>query len=127
MQYNYCLNDRALYLYWPLMWNLKDEARCKLLGLDYKPKRVWKMVKVFQHQNSEYRLENLRYEPGEMGIEVLPRWGCSSHPFSANVFHIFGGIYESENDFKTVDSGIHIAEIKDNGKNKSFSIRAVPK
>ena len=62
-----------------------------------------------------------------MEIEILPRWGCSSYPISSNVFHIFGGVFESENDYKMIGSGVHIAEIKDNGKNKSFSIRAMPK
>lgn len=24
VQYNYCINHRSLYIFWPLMWNLKE-------------------------------------------------------------------------------------------------------
>lgn len=127
VQYNHCISDRTLYLFWPLMWNLKEEARCKLLGLEYKPNRVWKMVKVFQYQFMEFRFENVRYDPMDTTIEVMPRWGCTCYPVSSTSFHIFGGIYDNENDFKRISSGVHIAEVKDNGKYKSFSIKAMPK
>lgn len=109
VQYNYCISDRTLYLFWPLLWNLKEEARCKLLGVEYRPNRVWKMIKVFQYQYNEFRFENVRYDGGDMGIEVLPRWGCTCYPISAKSFHIFGGVYDSEDDFKKISSGVHIA------------------
>lgn len=32
VQYNHCFIKNSLILYWPLAWNIKEEARCKLLG-----------------------------------------------------------------------------------------------
>ena len=74
----------------------------------------------------QFRFENLLYEPSD-GIPVMPRWGCSCYAATDTSFKIFGGVFDNENDFKMIGSGIHVAQIKDNGKYKVFTIKAMPK
>lgn len=71
------------------------------------------MIKIFQFQNeAQLRYENLTYEPCEKGAEVAPRWGTSCLSLNDNCFRIFGGIFDNENDFKLIGSGVYYADIK---------------
>lgn len=107
VQYNHCINRNVLYLFWPLEWNIKDEVRCKMLQCDYKPKRVFKMLRVSPNKtkgNNECRFnyENIFYERDETAIMVLPRWGCACYATSERDFIILGGIFDSEDDYLTM-------------------------
>lgn len=86
------------------------------------------MIKIFQYQNeAQLRYENLLYEPVQENVEVLPRWGCTSVSLNENTFHIFGGVYDNENDYKLIGTGICAVEIRDNGKCKAYTISPQPK
>lgn len=117
VQYNHCFIKKVLYLFWPLAWNLKEEVRHKLLGCEYKPKRVFKMIRITQNKEQsmynepKFRYENILYKPDRSAIEVLPRWGCTCFPANENNFIILGGIYDNEKDYQLIGTGVSIAEI----------------
>jgi hypothetical protein len=84
------------------------------------------MIKVFRNEG-KFVYENLLYEPVDNGVEILAKWGCSSKAISEKEFAIFGGIYDNENDFKMVGTGVYRVEIKETSKYKAFTIHALPK
>lgn len=97
VNYSYCFFKRVLYLFWPQMWNVREEIRCKLLDVPYKPKNVHRMLRVFPDKQIQnfYRYENILYRANKNDIEVMPRLGCSGFVVDDGKMMVFGGIYDN--------------------------------
>ena len=97
VNFSHCFLKDKLYLFWPQEWDIRQEVRRKLLGLDYHPPHISFMIRVqYNLQEKCYVMEQLRWkDSSENGaIRMTPKRGCTAAEFGDNKFYIFGGIYD---------------------------------
>jgi hypothetical protein len=124
VNYSHCFAKDKLYLFWPQEWDIEEELKRKLLGLEYHPPHINYMLRLsYSSQEKLYIVEKLRWNENQ-GIPPVPRRGCVGLDIGSDSrFYILGGIYDSRLDFYSNSPAVNLAVVQDD----CFSIQAVPK
>lgn len=114
VNYSYCFAKDKLYLFWPQKWDVEEELRHRLLGLDYCPPHDNSMLRLtYNSQERIYIVEKLKWTDNN-GIRPVPRRGCIGLDIGNDSrFYILGGVHDSRLDFHVVSTGINLAIVQE--------------
>lgn len=123
INYSHCMVRDKLYLFWPQEWDIREEIRRKMLGMDYHPPHKNLMLRLYYSSTEKnFLIDHLR--PTEGGIPPVPRKGCLGlETTNENRFYILGGVYDSRLDFYAPPGSMNVVTLQP----ESFNIQTIPK